>query len=349
MKRKTRIIWVILLWAAALSCTPQGGYVAVKGYAQGGTYSVKFNRDSIAVKPEIIRAAIDSILQEIDTTLSGYNKGSMLSRFNRGETIVPNDLFLDMYDFSRRYFEASDGALDVAAGPVFDIWGFGFTTDSLPSQERVDSVLAVSGMDRLVPSLRSVVRDDGTLHPEDAVISGDALPRLNYNAVAQGYTCDRVADYLHALGVKDMLVDIGEIFCDGLNPSGKPWSVGVDRPEDGNFSPGEKLEGIWASSGGAQGIVTSGNYRKFYIKDGRKYAHTLDPRTGFPVQDSLLSATIVASEAADADAVATWAMVLGFEGAREMLLGRSGLEGCLIYAASDGTMKQWASPGMNLQ
>lgn len=340
---------LILLAAVLLSCTNPGGYVAVQGYAQGGTYTVKFNRAGIGEAPEVIHAAIDSILQRVDTTLSGYNKGSMLSRFNRGETVVPNDLFLDIYDFSRAYFEASEGALDVAAGPVFDIWGFGFTADSLPPQVRVDSALAISGMKRLVPSLREVLQPDGSLRPQDVITSGEAPARLNYNAVAQGYTCDLVAAYLHSLGVKDMLVDIGEIFCEGVNPSGRPWSIGVDRPFDGNNTPGKELDGIWASSGGAQGVVTSGNYRKFFIKDGQKYGHTLDPRTGYPARDSLLSATIVMATAADADAVATWAMVLGFEKARELILTRPDMEGYLIYAGAGDEMKQWASPGFNLR
>ncbi|MBR5699643.1 MAG: FAD:protein FMN transferase [Bacteroidales bacterium] len=339
----------ILLLLLPLACAHPDRYTVLRGYAQGGTYAVKFSLSGVRAKPERIQEAVDSILQRVDTTLSGYNKGSMLSRFNRGETVFPNDLFLDVYDFSRAYFEASDGGLDVAAGPVFDIWGFGFTTDSLPPQSRVDSALSVSGMKRLVPSLRSVLREDGSLRPEDVVLEGTALPRLNYNAVAQGYTCDLVAEYLHSLGVKDMLVDIGEIFCEGVNPAGNPWSIGVDRPVDGNNTPGQMLEGVWQSPGGAQGVVTSGNYRKFYIKDGRKYGHTLDPRTGYPAQDSLLSATIVTARAADADAVATWAMVLGFEKARQLLLEREDLEGYLIYASQGDTMKHWASPGFNLK
>lgn len=338
-----------LLSVCALSCSGQDAYRTIRGYAQGGTYTVRYNSRGVSESPAAVREAVEAILQEIDTTLSGYNKGSMLSRFNRGETVVPNALFLDIFDFSLRYYLASEGALDVASGPVFDIWGFGFTTDSLPPQERIDSALAVSGMMRLVPSLRNAVLADGTLRPTDAVLRGDALPRLNYNAVAQGYSCDRVAEYLYGLGVKDLLVDIGEIFCDGVNPSGKPWSIGVDTPSDGNNVPGASLSGVWTASGGPSGVVTSGNYRKFYIKDGRKYAHTIDPRTGYPCRDSLLSATIVAPTAADADAVATWAMVLGFEKARSLILARDEWEGLLIYGSADGSMKEWASPGMQIR
>ena len=341
------LLSTVLLWTG-VSCN-RSDYVSFSGYAQGGTYTVKIHMDGVKQTPEAIHDSVERILTEIDTTLSGYNKGSMLSRFNRGEAVVPSEMFLELYDFSRRYFEMSEGALDVAAGPVFNIWGFGFTTEEMPSQARIDSVLALSGMKRLVPSLRTVVREDGRLYPGDAVTDGGAPPILNYNAVAQGYSCDRVARYLYSIGVKDMLVDIGEIYCDGVNPSGKPWTVGVDSPVDGNNTPGRQLSGILASSGGPQGIVTSGNYRKFYIRDGHKYGHTLDPRTGYPAQDSLLSATIIAPTAADADATATWAMVLGFERAKALIQSREDLEGLLIYAGEGEEMKQWASPGMNLQ
>ena len=167
---------------------------------------------------------------------------------------------------------------------------------------------------------------------------------LNFNAIAQGYSCDKVAEYLYSIGVKDMLVDIGEIFCDGLNPSGKPWRVGVDKPKDSNNTPGAEMNGIWESNGGPQGVVTSGNYRKFYIKDGKKYSHTIDPRSGYPVQHNLLSATIIAPTAMEADAYATYCMVIGLEAAKQFIESRQDLEGYLIY----GDFESWASPGFRL-
>jgi len=143
-------------------------------------------------------------------------------------------------------------------------------------------------------------------------------------------------------------VDIGEIFCQGRNPSGKPWTIGVDRPEDGNMTPGANLQAVFQASGAPQGIVTSGNYRKFYIRDGRKYAHTIDPRTGYPVSHNLLSATLVAPTAMDADAYATYCMVIGLAEAQAFILGRDDLEGYLIYD-EDGQMKSWSSPGFEVQ
>ena len=141
-----------------------------------------------------------------------------------------------------------------------------------------------------------------------------------------------------------MLVDIGEIYCDGLNPSGKGWAIGVDEPIDGNDTPGAKLNSVWRSDGGPCGIVTSGNYRKFYIREGKKYAHTIDPKSGRPVEHNLLSATIVAPTAAQADAYATACMVMGPEKAREFIESHDDIEGLLICADSS-----WASEGFNIE
>ena len=335
--RKTFLIILVLL---LVSCQERDRYIQVSGYAQGGTYTVKCHLNGTAVTPETVRDSIEAILHLIDTTLSGYNKGSLLSRFNAGERIRPNTLFVETYALSRRWFERSGGLLDFAAGPLYDAWGFGFRSGEMPSDEEVSRLVASSGMKHLPERLPL---RDGYLDPADL-----GYPRLNYNAIAQGYSCDLVARYLYSIGVKDMLVDIGEIFCDGRNPSGQPWSVGVDRPIDGNQEKGAELSGIWSSGGGPAGIVTSGNYRKFYVRDGKKFAHTINPLTGYPVSHSLLSATVVAPDAASADALATWYMVIGEAGARELILSDGSLEGYLICAGEDGTMQEWASPGFPL-
>jgi thiamine biosynthesis lipoprotein len=236
--------------------------------------------------------------------------------------------------------------VDVASAPLFDIWGFGFANDSLPSSEQVAKVMQSCGMNRLKREMP--VSGQGTLNPSDLLTESGVLPKLNYNAIAQGYSCDVVARYLYSLGVKDMLVDIGEIFCDGVNPSGQPWTLGIDRPADGNNQPGAQIQGIFRAPEGPHGIVTSGNYRKFYIRDGKKYAHTVDPRTGYPVEHTLLSATIVAPDATLADAYATYCMVIGLDASREFLESRPDLEGCLIYD-DNGVFRTWTSSGFILE
>ncbi|MDO5442797.1 MAG: FAD:protein FMN transferase [Bacteroidia bacterium] len=360
-----------------VSCSRRTGYVSVSGFAQGGTYTVKFNMEGVSVGKEAIGSSIDSILTLVDTTLSGYNKSSILSRFNAGEYVTLNDLFCDIYSFCYDVFDETGGCVDVGSGPLFDIWGFGFSTDSLPSDDLVKETLENCGIARLprelVPGMTiagseltsgnratlGIVRG-GTL--QGGAERSEALPggktpdgnratlgavTLNFNAVAQGYTCDLVADYLRSIGVKDMLVDIGEIYCEGLNPSGKGWTIAVDRPVDGNQILGADIDGVWISEGKACGIVTSGNYRKFYIRDGHKYAHTIDPRTGYPVEHNLLSATIVTSSGAAADAYATYCMVIGLEEAEAFIESRNDIEGYLIFDTDDG-MKEWASSGFTL-
>ena len=306
---------------------------------------MKINMDGVVVPATEVRDSIEDILHRIDSTLSGYNGKSHLSRFNAGEKVPASGMFLEMYELAYSYWEASGGALDFAAGPLYDAWGFGFKNSSFPTEEEIAALKEGCGMRLLPPSLPVV---DGYVDP--ALIGN---PRLNYNAIAQGYSCDLVAAYLYGIGVKDMLVDIGEIWCDGLNPSGRAWSVGIDRPSDRDPSDEggkEELSGVWSSEGKASGIVTSGNYRKYYVKDGRKYAHTINPISGRPVEHKLLSATVVsAKSAARSDALATWCMVVGLDEAKRLILENPDLQGCLIYSDEDGKMQEWVSEGFTLK
>jgi len=341
-----KLLLISVLAVLAVCCNgPANQYVQISGYAQGSNYSVKMNMKGVNVPVETIRDSIDALVVQIDTTLSGYNKKSLISRFNAGEKIPSNPMFLDIYRVSYRMWERSGGALDFGAAALYDAWGFGFRNSTFPTDEEIQKLLQNSGMGHLPAELPVV---NGYIDPATM-----GYPRLNFNAIAQGYSCDVIASYLYSIGAKDMLVDIGEIWCDGLNPNGEPWSVGIDRPvdqpSDGRSLP-EGLDGIWTSTGKPAGIVTSGNYRKFYIRDGRKYSHTINPRTGYPVEHNLLSATVVSSNnAAESDAIATWCMVIGLQGAQVLILGDPALEGYLIYTDSDGEMREWASPGFTLK
>lgn len=306
---------ILFLLMSLISCS-RGGYVAFTGYAQGGTYSVKYSTDGVGVSPREVRDSVEAILKGIDFSLSGYNKNSLLSCWNEGEEIEKDRYFEEIAFLAEYYRERTEGAFNASAAPLFDVWGFGFTGDSLPSPQAIAEAMELCKEGK----------------------------KLNFNAIAQGYTCDVVAGYLHSIGVHDMLVDIGEIYCEGLNPSGLGWTIGIDNPVDGNNEPGKDMRAVWSSEGKACGIVTSGNYRKYYIKDGRKYSHTLDPRTGYPVTHNLLSATIVAPSAAEADAFATYCMVIGPQEAMEFILSEKEIEGCLITSDS-----LWTSPGFTLK
>ena len=344
MKGKIVILLIAALSVLAPSCSPSG-YVKIEGYAQGGTYYVTFNMEGVDKTPEEVRDSVESILRRIDFTLSGYNRNSLLSRFNSGETVVVSEMFADIYSKAYDIFRETDGAVDVSFSPLYDMWGFGFRNGSMPSDMQVDSVMNLCGMYRLHDTMAD--RIGAEIAPEE--LCKDAAdpfsPQLNYNAVAQGYSCDLVAEYLYSIGVKDMMVNIGEIFCDGKNPSGVAWTIGIDRPEDGNDRPGAQLQGIFAVPEGPHGVVTSGNYRKFYVRDGKKYAHTIDPRTGYPVSHNLLSATIIAENALLADAYATYCMVIGLEEAKAFIGSREDIEGCLVYDLG-GEFLTWCSEGL---
>ena len=325
--KKTFIIIMATLCFAACKDTR---YYRISGYAQGGTWQVKYR--GARLRPEKVQAGVDSLLSEIDYTLSGYNKASLLSRLNAGDSVVLSRRFFELYGHSYRMWEASQGAFDVASGPLFDIWGFGFTSEQLPSGKEISECLCNCGTGRLISPSELESKVGSRICSRDLLKDREAevLPRLNFNAIAQGYSCDVVAQYLRSLGVSDMLVDIGEIYCCGLNPSGKGWSIGIDNPVDGNNTPGADIKDIWVSDGGSYGVVTSGNYRKFYVRDGKKYSHTIDPRSGYPVTHNLLSATVIAPSAWEADALATWFMVIGFEQARTYLDSHPEIQACLI-------------------
>lgn len=314
------------IFAAALaltlnSCADRYGYVQITGYAQGGTYCVKADLGGTGKTPGYVKERIDSILSAIDNSVSGYNKSSLLSRFNAGEEIAKDGIFEELWALGDRYHEITDGAVDVWAAPLFDIWGFGFTRDSLPSPELISSAKELC----------------------------DSRAKVNFNAIAQGYSSDLVADYLKGIGVRNMLVDVGgEMYGQGLNPKGKNWVIGIDSPVDGNCEPGASIQCTFTLPETACGVVTSGNYRKFYIRDGRKYAHTIDPHTGMPVTHNLLSATVISADpssdrnATDADAFATYCMVVGLGRAQEFILANPCLEAVLIYDEG-GRMKTWKS------
>ena len=345
MRHKISIFSLAVMALLSISCAKRGGYVKIEGYAQGGTYSVTFNMEGVDKDPVEIRDSVESILQNIDFTLSGYNKNSVLSRFNAGEAVVVDEMFAEIYSMGRDVWKETSGAVDVSFAPLYDLWGFGFKSGSLPSAQQVDSVMSLCGIGLCRESISDLIGQ--TMAPEFLYVEphGSASPQLNYNAIAQGYSCDLVARYLYSIGVKDMMVNIGEIFCDGKNPSGVAWTIGIDRPEDGNNELGAQLQGVFSVPEGPHGVVTSGNYRKFYVKDGKKYAHTIDPRTGYPVTHNLLSATIVASDAMIADAYATYCMVIGFDEAKAFIESREDIEGCLVYD-DGGEFVTWCSTGL---
>lgn len=354
--QKMKIAAIILLSTLFLECSSKNGqYLTEDGFAQGSTYHIVYelplsnrNPDSLQLD---IKDSINLYFEQINQSVSGYDSTSLISKINRGENPPLNKIFIDIFQAACQFYQESNGAVDASAAPLFDMWGFGFKNKEEVTPEKIDSVMQFIGMDRLKIIQRypfkegSVTEPDTTKAPQYFLQKEDPRMKLNFNAIAQGYTSDYFGEKFDAMGIKNYMLEIGgEIYCKGVNASGKPWRVGIDKPADGNFIQGESIQAIVHLSN--QGLVTSGNYRKFYIENGIKYSHTINPSTGAPVQHSLLCATVVAPNATIADAYATYFMVVGLEKAKEILSGIPDIEALLVYGEQDD-MKEYYTPGLS--
>ena len=266
-----------------------------------------------------LRADIEAELQKVDVSLSMFNPESTLSRINRGDTLRPDSLFRAVFALSQQVSEATGGAFDITVAPLVNAWGFGFKHDALPDSAAVDSLRSLIGWQRVR------IDSDGILRRDDPRIV------LDCGAVAKGFGVDVVARFLRARGILNYMVEIGgEVIVSGKNPKGEAWRVGVNRPDDDPKGTSNQLDTVLALTDCA--MATSGNYRNFYVTpDGRRLAHTIDPHTGYPVQHTILSATVLAPTCAEADAFATAFMVLGNERARDILSRHPELQVYFIY------------------
>lgn len=332
------LVTPILLFSI-FSCNNEDNekYIQITGIAQGSTYHVICSLPE-DVKAKHIENSINLTLQTIDNSISGYNKGSLLSKINDGEDLPLDSIFINVFIRSKEIWQESNGMFDPSASPLFDLWGFGFKEKDNVTQAKIDSILQFVGMDKVSLSTYA----DGSTH----LIKEDSRMSLNFNAIAQGYTCDVISKVLDSIGSLNYLVEVGrEIVCRGERSQGGKWRVGLDKPIDGNMDEGKYLQEVINFSDG--GIVTSGNYRKFYIENGEKYSHTLNPVTGYPVKHNLLSATVLARDGSTADAYATWFMVVGIDQARQITKSKEDVDAYLIYGEQDD-MKSWCSSGIIL-
>ena len=292
-------------------------------YAQGLVFGTRYNITYLYNAD--LKQEIEQTLAGVDNALSMFNPESTISQVNNSEVIQVSDpLFLKVY---RRAMEISDwtgGAFDITVAPAVNAWGFGFKHAQNIQQATIDSLLEITGYTRI--------------HEKDGLIEKDD-PRimLDCSAIAKGFGSDMVADMLRAKGINDFMVEIGgEIVVSGHNPKGKFWNIGISKPVDDSLSVNNELQTVIPVTDIA--MATSGNYRNFYMKDGRKYAHTIDPHTCMPVSHSLLSATVFAADCATADALATSMMVMGLDSAQALCDRHPEIQAYLIYQAPDGSL-----------
>jgi len=277
---------------------------------------------------------IDSVLAEVDKSLSPFNKRSVITAINRNTSMRTDERFREVFRLSMEVSEETNGAFDITVAPLVNAWGFGFDKAQEISEERIDSLLQFVGYRK--------VRLEG-----DTICKDDSRLMLDCSAVAKGYGVDVVAQFLRSQGIKDYMVEIGgEVAVRGKNPKGEDWHIGIDRPDDDSLNTSNKLQDVLIISNKA--MATSGNYRNFYVKDHKKYAHTIDPRTGHPIQHNILSATVVAPTCAEADAYATSFMVMGMDGARAVLKKHAELSAYLIYTDEKGRHRVWHSDNLKL-
>ena len=303
------------------------GFSSFNGFAQGTTYSVVFE-NSERINLTDLRSEVENILHDFDMSLSLYQDSSILSRVNRNENLKLDTYFIEAFSLSKKLSGMTGGAFDLTVGPLVKAWGFGPDAVKNFTESKRDSLLSLVGMDKV--EIR-----DGMLYKSDIRIS------LDFNAIAKGYSVDVICRYFDSLGMKRYLVEIGgEVRVRG-DKRGVLWRIGIDRPVDNNMSPGEDLQAIISLKDRA--LATSGNYRKFYVENGIKYSHTIDPKTGYPAKNQLLSATIVAGDCATADAVATACMVMGKEKAVDFLNLHNELDAYLIYSDDQGSFRTWAT------
>jgi len=320
----------ITLAILASSCGPEPEYAEINGFTQGTTYHIVVEK-SPGLDLLALRREIEEAFTAIDNSLSIYNDSSVISFINSNRSDLTDTLFREVFRLSSLVSQQSGGLFDITVGPLVEAWGFGPDAMKRFDESMLDSLLALVGMDKL--------RLEG-----DRIIKASPGMFIDVNAIAQGYTVDLVAALLGREGIDQCLVEVGgEVRTTG-DKNGAGWRVGIDTPADGNYVPGADLQATVRLDNSA--LATSGNYRKFYIEDGIKYSHTIDPRTGYPVRHTLLSATVIAHEAAIADAWATACMVAGKDSAVSFIEENDFLEGYLIYSDDNGGMKSWMSAGL---
>ncbi|MBL4657368.1 MAG: FAD:protein FMN transferase [Flavobacteriales bacterium] len=339
-----RLTLGILTILLVLSCNPkeEAASFALYGEAQGTTYTIKYWGDSL----RNYQTGIDSLLKELDSSLSTYLPESIISQVNIQQSTVIDNYLKTVFLNSFEIYEITDGAFDPSVMPLVRAWGFG--PDDVPQIDTslIDSLKSLVGLSQF--SSYSVRRDNQEISSDTSyMIKTQRNLQLDFNGIAQGYSVDILAAYMEERGSRNFLIELGgEIKAKGKNSEGERWKIGIDKPEE--HAKSRPLQATLALKDKA--IATSGSYRKFYELDGVKYSHTIDPSTGYPVKHTLLSVTVMTGECMHADGYATAFMVMGFEKSKLFLEQNKdlGLEAYFIYSDENGDRLTYATKGLEI-
>lgn len=324
---KRNFLWIVLCGLLSFSCQDKKEYFEESGTVFHTLYHIKYEA------PQLLTEQIDAELQKFNLSLNPFNPNSIIAKVNRNEAVEVDEWFKEVFNKSMEVSKNSEGVFDITCAPFINVWGFGFSKKDSVTPQMIDSLKTFVGYQKVHLEGNQVVKEDPRL-------------LLNCSAIAKGYACDVVARLLEKEGIENYMIDIGgEVVMKGVNPNGICWRIGINIPEDDSTNTKNNYDEIvQLCKKGA--IATSGNYRNFYIKYGKKYAHTIDPRTGYPSEQNILSATIVANDCITADAYATAFMAMGLDKAKEMAASLPEIEYYIIYADENGKHQIDYSEGM---
>jgi len=323
---KTRLLILIFLVFAFISCKDAPSkYIYNQGFVYGTMYHIVYE----SPKGEDFQVEITQKLNKYNEVFSTYEPSSTISKINNNDPVKPGPLFLECYKRSIEISEITDGAFDITAGPMVNAWGFGPEDRKKMTQEIVDSLKEITGYQK-------VQLKNGRIQKENPNM------KLDMSAVAKGFTCDLLGDFLEEKGCENYMVEIGgEVVAKGKNEKGRVWTIGISKPDETAFFASNDLQAKVQLPENA--LATSGNYRNFYVDNGKKYAHTIDPKTGYPVQHSLLSTTVLADDCMTADALATAFMVLGLNKSIDVANQHPEIKVYFIYSGDDGETQVYMS------
>lgn len=257
-------------------------------------------------------------------SLNPFKENSIITKVNRNEPVEPDSFFLKVFRRAEEISRTTSGKFDITVSPLINAWGFGFQNMDSITPEIIDSLKEFVGYEKI------------SVSAEGNITKTDPRVEINTSAIAKGYACDVVADLLESYGIENYMVEIGgEVTAKGVNDKGECWRIGVDKPIDDATGMLHDLQTVLSLCD--KSLATSGNYRNYYIKDGKKYAHTIDPITGYPSQLDILGATVIADDCMTADAYATAFMVMGMERSIEIAKEIPGLHYYFIYEKNDGS------------
>ncbi len=321
------LIYLFIVMAALSSCTSgQPKKVVLQGLAQGSYYAITY----FDAEGRDFQHEVDSVFALIDRSVSLWDTNSIISKVNRNEDVALNQVFIDNFRIAQEAAELSEGYFDATISPLVAAWGF--------SRKRGDSITPA-----LIDSLRQLVDYRNVGIENGKVLKKSPLISLDFNAIAQGYTSDMIGSFLESKGIDNYLVDTGgEIMTKGSKPNEEPWIVGIEKPAE-NWDSERIVQTRLALKD--KGLVTSGSYRKYVERNGKRYSHCIDPKTGYPVEHNLLSATVIAQNSVWADALASICMVMGMEKSLPLIDSLPDVEAYYIYVNADNRLETYATEG----